>query len=151
MSDTSIDYEYAVDGSSFQSENTFSNISEGIHTLYVQDSNGCVMTSIDFEIAALAEELFIPNGFSPNNDNKNDWFNIQGLYDVYTNHKLEVYNRYGTLIFEGNNNKKWFGRANKGLMRTDKVLPVGTYFYVLYLNEPNAPSRHYTGWVYLNK
>ncbi|SDS00548.1 T9SS type B sorting domain-containing protein [Winogradskyella sediminis] len=151
MSDTSIDYEYAVDGSSFQSENTFSNISEGIHTLYVQDSNGCVMTSIDFEIAAPAEELFIPNGFSPNNDNKNDWFNIQGLYDVYTNHKLEVYNRYGTLIFEGNNNKKWFGRANKGLMRTDKVLPVGTYFYVLYLNEPNAPSRHYTGWVYLNK
>ncbi|SDH74291.1 T9SS type B sorting domain-containing protein [Winogradskyella thalassocola] len=151
MSDTSIEYEYAIDGSSFQNENTFTNVSEGTHTLYVQDSNGCIVKSIAFEIATAAEELIIPTGFSPNNDDKNEWFNIQGLYDVYTNHKLEVYNRYGTLIFEGNNNKKWFGIANKGLMHTDKVLPVGTYFYVLYLNEPNTNSKPFTGWVYLNK
>ncbi|WP_458629183.1 T9SS type B sorting domain-containing protein [Winogradskyella sp. PC D3.3] len=151
MSDTSIAYEYAIDGSSFQSENTFTNITEGTHTLYVQDANGCITKSISFDIAALAEELIIPNGFSPNNDNKNEWFNIQGLYDVYTNHKLEIYNRYGTLVFEGNNTKKWFGIANKGAMHTDKVLPVGTYFYVLYLNEPNTRSKPYTGWVYLNK
>jgi len=151
MTDTTINYEYAIDGSSFQSENTFTNISEGTHTLYVQDSNGCIIKSIDFNIAALVDEPIIPNGFSPNNDNKNDWFNIQGLYDVYTNHKLEIYNRYGTLVFEGNNTKKWFGTANKGLMHTDKVLPVGTYFYVLYLNEPNTSSKPYTGWVYLNK
>ncbi|WP_418636570.1 gliding motility-associated C-terminal domain-containing protein [Winogradskyella sp.] len=151
MTDTTINYEYAIDGSSFQSEITFTNISEGTHTLYVQDSNGCIIKSIDFNIAALVDEPIIPNGFSPNNDNKNDWFNIQGLYDVYTNHKLEIYNRYGTLVFEGNNTKKWFGTANKGLMHTDKVLPVGTYFYVLYLNEPNTSSKPYTGWVYLNK
>jgi len=151
MTDTTINYEYAIDGSSFQNENTFTNISEGTHTLYVQDSNGCIIKSIDFNIAALVDEPIIPNGFSPNNDNKNDWFNIQGLYDVYTNHKLEIYNRYGTLVFEGNNTKKWFGTANKGLMHTDKILPVGTYFYVLYLNEPNTSSKPYTGWVYLNK
>ncbi|WP_418638454.1 gliding motility-associated C-terminal domain-containing protein [Winogradskyella sp.] len=151
MTDTTINYEYAIDGSSFQNENTFTNIPEGTHTLYVQDSNGCIIKSIDFNIAALVDEPIIPNGFSPNNDNKNDWFNIQGLYDVYTNHKLEIYNRYGTLVFEGNNTKKWFGTANKGLMHTDKILPVGTYFYVLYLNEPNTSSKPYTGWVYLNK
>jgi len=151
MTDTTINYEYTIDGSSFQNENTFTNISEGTHTLYVQDSNGCIIKSIDFNIAALVDEPIIPNGFSPNNDNKNDWFNIQGLYDVYTNHKLEIYNRYGTLVFEGNNTKKWFGTANKGLMHTDKILPVGTYFYVLYLNEPNTSSKPYTGWVYLNK
>ncbi|WP_179333122.1 T9SS type B sorting domain-containing protein [Winogradskyella costae] len=151
MTDTSIDYEYAIDGTSFQSENTFTNISEGTHTLYVQDANGCIIKSIDFETTTSTIELIIPNGFSPNNDTKNDWFNIQGLYDVYTNHKLEIYNRYGTLIFEGNNSNKWFGIANKGLMYTDKVLPVGTYFYVLYLNEPNTDSKPFTGWVYLNK
>lgn len=151
MPDTTIDYEYAIDESNFQSENTFTNILEGTHTLYVQDSNGCVTKSISFEIQTIEDDLFIPNGFSPNNDNKNDWFNIQGLYDVYTSHKLEIYNRYGTLIFEGNNTKKWFGIANKGLMHTDKVLPVGTYFYVLYLNESNTNSKPHTGWVYLNK
>ena len=151
MTDNSIAYEYAIDNSSFQSENTFTNISEGTHTLYVQDVNGCLMKSFDFEIETLAAELIIPQGFSPNNDNKNDWFNIQGLYDIYTNHKLEIYNRYGTLIFEGNNTNKWYGIANKGLTNTDKVLPVGTYFYVLYLNEPNTISKPFTGWVYLNK
>ncbi|WP_246296652.1 T9SS type B sorting domain-containing protein [Winogradskyella vidalii] len=151
MSDASIVYEYAIDNSSFQSENTFTNISEGAHTLYVQDANGCLMKSIDFEIETLATELIIPRGFSPNNDNTNDWFNIQGLYNVYTNHKLEIYNRYGTLIFEGNNTNKWYGIANKGLMNTNNVLPVGTYFYVLYLNEPHTDSKPFTGWVYLNK
>ncbi|WP_254453224.1 gliding motility-associated C-terminal domain-containing protein [Winogradskyella undariae] len=151
MADTSVNYEYAIDNSSFQTDHVISYISEGIHTLYVQDSNGCIIKSLDFEISTIAEELIIPQGFSPNNDNKNDWFNIQGLYDVYPNHKLEVYNRYGTLIFIGNNNNKWYGKANKGLMKTDKVLPVGTYFYVLYLNEPNTESKPLTGWVYLNK
>lgn len=151
MPDTSIDYEYAIDGTSFQSENIFTNISQGANTLYVQDSNGCIVRFISFEIQPVADELFIPSGFSPNNDDKNDWFNIQGLYDVYTNHKLEIYNRYGTLIFEGNNSNKWFGIANKGIMHTDKVLPVGTYFYALYLNEPNTDSKPFMGWVYLNK
>ncbi|MBU2928995.1 gliding motility-associated C-terminal domain-containing protein [Winogradskyella psychrotolerans] len=151
MPDTSIDYEYAIDGTSFQSENVFNDISEGANTLYVQDSNGCIVRFISFEIQPMADELFIPNGFSPNNDTKNDWFNIQGLYDVYTNHKLQIYNRYGILVFEGNNNNKWFGIANKGLMKTDNVLPVGTYFYVLDLNDPSTNSKPFTGWVYLNK
>ncbi|WP_178983866.1 T9SS type B sorting domain-containing protein [Winogradskyella helgolandensis] len=151
MPNTSIEYEYAIDGTSFQSENVFTNISEGLNTLYVQDSNGCIVRFISFEIQPAADELFIPNGFSPNNDGENEWFNIQGLYDVYTNHKLEIYNRYGTLIFEGNNTKKWFGIANKGVMHNDKVLPVGTYFYALYLNEPNTDSKPLMGWVYLNK
>jgi gliding motility-associated-like protein len=129
----------------------FTNISNGTHTLNVRDNNGCITKSLTFEISVDLGELIIPNGFSPNNDGKNDWFNIQGLYDTYLNHELKIYNRYGTLIFEGNNNNKWCGIANKGLMKTNNVLPAGTYFYVLNLNDANTIENEYIGWVYLNK
>ena len=91
----------------------------------------------------------IPEGFSPNGDDKNDWFNIQGLYNIFTSHELKIYNRLGTLIFEGNNDKKWFGKANKGLPTQNEIVPTGTYYYILYLNDDNF--KPVTGWVYLNR
>ena len=151
MTDNTITYEYDIDSEGFQSSSMFTNISNGVHTLNVRDNNGCIAKSLLFEISVDLGELVIPNGFSPNNDGKNDWFNIQGLYDNYQNHKLKIYNRYGTLIFEGNNNNKWYGIANKGLLKTNSVLPIGTYFYVLNLNDSNTSENEYIGWVYLNK
>lgn len=91
---------------------------------------------------------YVPDGFSPNNDTFNDWFNIQGLYDIFTEHQLKIYNRYGDIIFEGNNEKPWFGKINRGLNNHGKTVPVGTYYYILYLNDPNY--RPMVGWVYVN-
>ena len=90
----------------------------------------------------------IPQGFSPNGDHTNDWFNIQGLYNIFLNHELIIYNRYGTLIFEGNNETPWDGTANRGLNNLGKLLPSGTYFYILYLNDPKYKTMQ--GWVYIN-
>ncbi|MDN3493442.1 T9SS type B sorting domain-containing protein [Winogradskyella bathintestinalis] len=90
----------------------------------------------------------IPQGFSPNGDTYNDWFNIQGLYDIFTAHELQIYNRYGELIFIGNNAKPWFGEINQGLNNKGSMVPVGTYFYVLNLNDPNYTP--FMSWVYVN-
>ena len=90
----------------------------------------------------------IPEGFSPNDDSFNDWFNIQGLYDVFTSHELQIYNRYGNLIFMGDNEKPWYGRTNRGLNNQGKRVPVGVYYYILNLRDPDyAPI---SGWVYVN-
>ena len=91
---------------------------------------------------------YIPQGFSPNQDSINDYFNIQGLYSIFENHDLLIYNRYGTLVFKGNDNTKWYGQINQGLTNHGKTVPVGTYFYVLHLKDPNYPTK--TGWVYVN-
>ncbi|WP_299099556.1 gliding motility-associated C-terminal domain-containing protein [uncultured Winogradskyella sp.] len=91
---------------------------------------------------------YIPQGFSPNNDTHNDWFNIQGLYDIFTEHELQIYNRYGDLIFEGNNSKPWFGKINRGLNNIGSIVPVGTYYYILNLNDSNFQPM--MGWVYVN-
>ncbi len=91
----------------------------------------------------------IPQVFTPNNDGYNDWFNIQGLYNIFEQHELKIYNRYGTLIFEGDNNTPWEGKTNKGINNTGNILPTGTYFYLLNLNDSNY--KLLTGWVYLNR
>ncbi len=91
---------------------------------------------------------YIPQGFSPNDDLYNDWFNIQGLYDIFTAHELQIYNRYGDLIFEGNNDNRWYGVINRGLNNQGNIVPVGTYYYILNLNDPNYKPK--TGWVYVN-
>tara|TARA_R100001369_G_scaffold31662_1_gene56149 strand:+ start:42868 stop:44649 length:1782 start_codon:yes stop_codon:yes gene_type:complete len=91
---------------------------------------------------------YIPDGFSPNNDTSNDSFNIQGLYDIFTAHQLQIYNRYGDLIFEGNNSKPWLGITNRGLNNKGNLVPVGTYYYILNLNDSNY--KPFIGWVYVN-
>ncbi len=104
--------------------------------------------SIDVEISNDGCPIFIPQGLSPNGDGLNDVFNILGLYDVFINHKLRIFNRYGTMVFEGDNDLKWDGSANRGPNPSSGKLPVGTYFYVLILNEIDYGPR--SGWVYLN-
>ena len=101
-----------------------------------------------FDVSVYNCPPYIPDGYSPNNDGKNDWFNIQGLYDIFEHHELVIFNRYGTLIFEGNNSKPWFGKINRGLNNHGKIVPVGTYYYILYLNDSNYKPR--VGWVYVN-
>jgi gliding motility-associated-like protein len=123
--------------------------SEVPQTIYLKVENQPCYDIYYFDLLVKNCPPQIPQVFTPNNDGYNDWFNIQGLYNIFENHKLLIYNRYGTLIFEGDNNNPWIGKSNKGLNNTGKMLPVSTYFYVLYLNDSNYKTM--TGWVYLNK
>jgi gliding motility-associated-like protein len=116
--------------------------------IYIQIETEPCYEVFSIELIARDCEPEIPQGFSPNGDSYNDWFNIQGLYNVYLQHELLIYNRLGVLIFKGNNSLKWEGKANKGSLKGNNLLPVGTYFYVLHLNSRNLKPK--TGWVYLN-
>jgi len=104
-----------------------------------------------FQLPLITENCppIVPQGFSPNNDGFNDFFKIQGLYTIFERHELFIYNRYGTLIFRGNDNLKWYGISNKGIANQGDLIPVGTYFYVLELNDENY-DMPLTGWVYVN-
>lgn len=121
---------------------------EAPQTLFIRIEATPCYTIYQFEIFIENCPPVVPQGFSPNSDGINDWFNIQGLYDIFEQHELLIYNRYGTLIFKGNNSLYWDGTANIGLNNKGELLPVGTYFYVLKLNDKNYKTL--TGWVYLN-
>ncbi len=74
--------------------------------------------------------------------------NRDGLYNIFYEHQLQIYNRYGEMIFEGNNDKPWYGKVNRGLNNHGSTAPVGTYYYILNLNDENY--RPMVGWVYVN-
>jgi len=91
--------------------------------------------------------LSISEGISPNNDGKNDVFFIPCIED-YPENTLKIFNRYGTQIYEAKNYlNTWSGKANMGLLQSSKLLPVGTYFYIL---EINGFDDAFVGYVYLN-
>ncbi len=67
----------------------------------------------------------IPNAFSPNGDGINDTWEIPILKN-YPNCSVEVYNRYGQLVFKSiGYNKNWDGNYN------NQLLPTGTYYYII--------------------
>lgn len=92
--------------------------------------------------------LRIPEGFSPNNDGVNDTFVIECI-ELYPDSHLKIYNRYGSTVHEATGYlNDWNGMPTKGLLHdSGQLLPVGTYFWVLDLNEG---SEARVGWVYIN-
>ena len=61
---------------------------------------------------------------------------------AWTVKSLKVFNRLGTLVYSKKNYlNEWRGQSNNG-----KLLPVGTYFYVIIYEEDKIK----TDWVYLN-
>ena len=88
------------------------------------------------------------NYVSVNNDTYNDTFTIGGLRDIFLNFKLEIYNRWGRLLWIGNNDKEnWDGYVKEGF--GNKNAPDGTYFYLLFLNDIDYPEP-LKGFLYLN-
>jgi gliding motility-associated-like protein len=76
-------------------------------------------------------DFFIPDGFTPNGDLKNDLFIIKGL-PVGIDNVFTVYNRWGNKVYAKDNyDNTWNGTANvNGTLGTEK-LPQGTYYYIL--------------------
>ena len=83
--------------------------------------------------------LLIPNAFSPNGDNINDKYIITGDYanpKQVSESRLEVYNRWGTLVYRSKGNvygvdDVFDGTSNAGAMVSlGSKLPSGTYYYV---------------------
>lgn len=116
------------DGTSSSSQNpshTFT--SNGTHTvcLIASNSTGCadsVCYTVDVDVT---EFINIPNVFTPDGDNVNDYFSINssGLKEF----KIEIYNRWGTKVFESDSpTVQWDGRSTAGVELSD-----GTYYYIL--------------------
>ncbi len=119
-------------------------------TIYVRFENEVCFTTSSFLIATENCEPIISQGTSPNNDGLNDVFKIKGLIDVYKGFELRIYSRQGNLIYKGGNDDGlWNSIPNTGLLYKDSLVPVGTYFYALFLNDAKFPEP-FTGFVYVN-
>jgi len=95
------------------------------------------------------EEIIIFNEFSPNDDGVNDTFEIDGLKN-YPNNRLTIYNRWGNIVYEKEGYDNTFDGISDGraTIKDNDQLPVGTYFYELYLGEGEDSK---SGWLYINR
>ena len=122
-------------------------------TYYAENYNpltGCSSTTrvpvtIDFSDCDPENyDFFIPDGFSPNDDGRNDTFFIPNIETIFPNFTLEILNRYGTSLFKGDiNNPAWNGRNGSA------TAPNGVYFYIINYNKDNAEPIQ--GRLYLNR
>jgi gliding motility-associated-like protein len=84
----------------------------------------------------------LPSAFSPNGDGLNDNWSIQGAKNIKV-HYLQVFNRWGILIFSTTNpNISWDGKYR------GEIAPAGVYSYILdYEYTPHKIRREQNGSV----
>jgi len=116
-----------------------SSLAPGEYFLIVTDDNGCqtaMLSAIvpDERYPCLEERVVI----TPDGNGANDEFIIFCIGDL-PNNNLEIYNRWGQLVFETENyDNTWTGTSQNG-----SPLPDGPYYYVLeYTNPDGTPVQH---------
>lgn len=105
------------------------------YVVTVVSADGCRATDDIF--IKVVKDFIVPNIFTPNKDGINDTWRIDNL-DLYPSHRVQIFNRYGQLLWESSNyTKPWDGRY-KG-----KELPVGTYYYIIELGGARPVKKGY--------
>ncbi|MBF7090162.1 gliding motility-associated C-terminal domain-containing protein [Flavobacterium sp. ALJ2] len=114
-------------------------------------SNDVLIAKVSLTNCSTSEyaDFFIPDGFSPNGDGTNDTYAIPDIDFLYPDYTLEIYNRYGNLMFKGNKNKPDWDGKNSDSKIIDGVAPNGVYFYVVHFNKDSRPPLQ--GRLYLNR
>lgn len=104
-------------------------------TLIAMSANGCNDTIS--KTLRVESPKNIPNIFSPNGDGSNDQFFLQS----FQVNKMEIFNRWGELVFKTPANV-WDGHSQSG-----SDVPAGVYYYVAELSD----SSKLTGYITLVK
>lgn len=88
----------------------------GKYKVTITDVNSCKVSdsmSIFHNGNALPSEMYMPDAFTPNDDQINDLFPSNQYSDPGTDYKLSLFNRWGEQIFETSNPaQQWDGTVN---------------------------------------
>ena len=97
---------------------------------------GCDTATVYIEVSC-GDTVIVYNGFSPNDDGKNDGFYIRGI-ENYPENEVVVFNRWGNEVYRKKgyrNDSAWQGTWN------NLAVPDGTYFYCIYLNDSKGTKK----------
>lgn len=119
----------------------------GEHQVALTSSQGCDSLVV---LRLRHYQAFFPTAFSPNNDGINDYFNVFGNEDLQVIESLQIFDRWGNLVFEKrdlppNGQDGWDGK-HRG-----KPLNPGVYLYKAVLRMEDGGSRNFSGSVALLK
>lgn len=101
--------------------------------------------------------LVVHNAVTVNDDRTNDVLFIENITDsaCFVANKVEVYNRWGVLVFESNqydNDSHAFRGYSQGRSTVGSdALPTGTYFYTVQGTKPDGTMVRKQGYLYLTR
>jgi trimeric autotransporter adhesin len=136
-------YNYIWTGIFGQTSSIVTDLCPGSYEVFVTDALGCVGRLGEF-IGRVADRRFPCNESSavltPNGDGFNEVFFINCVEEIPDN-TLEVYNRWGQLVFRTlNYDNSWRGTNVRG-----EILPEGAYYYVLQYVDMDLNRQQITG------
>jgi gliding motility-associated-like protein len=105
-------------------------------------SNSGVVSYSNTDCVKGRSSLFVPNAFTPNKDGINTTFIIVGAY--IKTYQLQIFNRYGELLYTSNNLEKSWDGTYKGEPVQD-----GAYLYVINAIGMDGKQHNPTGTVTL--
>ncbi|PHQ58741.1 MAG: hypothetical protein COC08_09815, partial [Maribacter sp.] len=123
-------------------EGIFANTATILRPLDSNTVNNEATAVVKVSLPTAADPGFIFNQFSPNMDGTNDFMKIRDIA-TFANTSIEIFNRYGNLVFEDKNmtqDEVWDGTWKS------EDAPSGTYFYLLDLGDGSEIKK---GWIQL--
>lgn len=127
------DYEFSLDGTSYQDNATFTNVAPGSYTISIRDKNGCGITTSD-----LIYVLDYPRFFTPNGDGFNDTWKINNLGSLPQS-RIVIFDRYGKLLKELTTaDDSWNGTF------TGAPLPSDDYWFQLIFADGKIIKGHFS-------
>ncbi|MCL6265411.1 T9SS type B sorting domain-containing protein [Flagellimonas myxillae] len=129
-------FEFSLDDplGPFQKSNVFQNVPPGVHKAYARDINGCEVVESQFSV------IGHPAFFTPNNDNVNDFWQIQGISaDIQSQSIVYIYDRYGNVLAQVDAaSPGWDGSWN------GQPLPASDYWFTVSLEDGRSFKGHFT-------
>lgn len=127
------DYQFSIDGISYQDSPLFINVPSGAYTVYVKDINGCGIKEEDIFV------LDYPKSFTPNGDGHNDVWGIEYMKKEHPKAMLSIFDRYGKLLYNfSGEGDGWDGNFNS------RPQPSSDYWFVITLKDGRLVKGHFS-------
>ena len=120
--------------------NSFEVTTSGEYEATYEDSLGC-LRSDTIRVSFTEQDWYVPNVFSPNNDNLNDCFQ-----PIFTNpstvvsYRFSIYNRWGAMLYETTDPEACWDGTFRG-----KAATMGVFVWVMELEGGACGVRELTG------
>jgi gliding motility-associated-like protein len=121
---------------------TYENIGTYNYQLIVINNFGCTDTTNGTILINPINALYVPNSFTPNNDNLNDTF--FPVIPYYKNATMQIFNRWGVLIYNTNDIQSGWDGTYK-----NSKLPNDVYTYKIDVEFLDSTTKTQTGNVTL--
>ena len=106
------------------------NLSPGVYTVEITDDMGCIINDSIEVKSNPAICITVYKAFSPNDDDIHEFWEIENI-DLYNEALVQVYDRTGRQVYNRRNYKNAEEVAFSGKDQEGRILPSGTYYYII--------------------